>query len=694
MNSTLHRKITGRVSPPELVLRGPDDPAQLLPPALPRFKPGDALPGRTGWVLERHLSGGGFGEVWLARGVFGLERAVKFFHNLKDRHRDLLHEGNVIARLLRDGKHANVVPLLDASLDGDGPWLMYEYVEGGDLGDAIRRWAALPIAERQEKIVVALRLLANAVGRFHAFNPPIVHRDLKPANILYDRAVRQLRITDFGIGGVAAAELIGSERHGTLSRGARLQSHLFGACTPLYASPEQKRGEPPDPRDDVHALGVIAYQMLTGQMTHGVGPDFADDLAELGVAETLIDLVRRCTAKAQRRLKDAGVIVTVLDGASNLKSSGAPGERTTPTTAPPAAQSPLPEGIVVGCTECGVRILIPTKLLGKRVKCPKCSSVFAAKAMDGAIEPRSSSTLGVPTTSAAAQTQPQPTEIRPAQAPQELPDDLIASWERAGAEMCWLHRDGAFKINRCDSALPAFRFETWKAGVVSALAVPSTPFGLCLESMQVTDAGLKELASLKTLQLLVLYRTNVSDAGLEQLAGLRSLQTLYLDDTQLTDAGMRKLAVLENSQALSLRGTQVTNAGLNELAGLKGLRHLHLVRTQVTGAAAVAGLKSLEFLAVGGRQMTGAGLKELPGLKRLKALALDGVTDAGLKQLAGLKCLQYLHIRAANVTDVGLKDLAALEGLRGLDLRDTKVTDAGVATLQKALPDCRICRLC
>lgn len=308
---------TGKSLPANFSLHGAEDVAKLLPTTLPRFKPGDALPGRSGWVLDRHISGGGFGEVWLARNVsVGFVRAIKFCKSMQNPNRDLHHEVRVIKRLISQGKHPNIVPLLDAHLDGEAPWLMYEYVDGGDLGDMIRYWATLPLPQRREKVVTALQILAKAVGRFHQMNPPIVHRDLKPANILYDKydkSASKLRITDFGIGAIAAREMIDGETRGTLTSAGRLQSHLYGSYTPLYASSQQKAGDFPDPRDDVHALGVIAYQMLTSQITQGVGPDYAHDLRDVGVEDALIELVGRCTAqKAERRPRDAGEIAEIL----------------------------------------------------------------------------------------------------------------------------------------------------------------------------------------------------------------------------------------------------------------------------------------------------------------------------------------------------------------------------------------------
>jgi formylglycine-generating enzyme required for sulfatase activity/serine/threonine protein kinase len=306
---------SGRSVPPSLALRSANDLLPFLPPTLPRFRQGDALPGRAGWMLDRQLGVGGFGEVWLARktGYGSLVGAVKFCHNLQTRDRDMLHESKVIDRLLVHGTHANIVRLLDVHLDGDAPWLMYEYVDGGDLADLIHQWSGLPMPQRQQKAIAALHELASAIGYFHRLEPAIVHRDLKPANILLDSRGR-LRITDFGIGGIAARQLIESETRGATTRAGRLQSCLYGSYTPLYASSQQRDGAAPDPRDDVHALGVIGYQMLTGHLGQGVGPDFVEDLQESGVAEALITLLRRCTAqKLERRPQDGGEVAEALD---------------------------------------------------------------------------------------------------------------------------------------------------------------------------------------------------------------------------------------------------------------------------------------------------------------------------------------------------------------------------------------------
>jgi serine/threonine protein kinase len=152
-----------------------------------KFRPGDALPGRDGWKLTELLGTGGFGEVWLAAHphFVSLKRAVKFCLELTDKDRRLLHEGGLIDRVMRAGPVPNVVPLVDANLAGEAPWLMYEYVAGGDLVSLVASSRDLEPAKRHTLAVAGLKQIAGAVAHFHRLG--VVHRDLKPANVLVER---------------------------------------------------------------------------------------------------------------------------------------------------------------------------------------------------------------------------------------------------------------------------------------------------------------------------------------------------------------------------------------------------------------------------------------------------------------------------------------------------------------------------
>ncbi len=290
----------------------PRDAAQPAPARV--FVKGDTVPGLNSWLLDRKLGGGGFGEVWLARHAWNAAekpRAVKFCTDPDARHRLVTHERNVVLRVMKYARnHPNVVPLLECNLDGETPWLMYEYVEGGTLAGVIEQWRELSRAERLGRAVRTLHAIAGALAQFHRFDPPLVHRDLKPQNVLMAGSVP--RITDFGIGSVVVPADDGTTVPQTADA-ARLPAALSAAGTRIYAAPERLLGSGPNPRDDVYALGVIAYQMATADTKVVPGTDASLELRDLKVPDVLVSLIVNSVAtNTDRRPKDAGEWETVL----------------------------------------------------------------------------------------------------------------------------------------------------------------------------------------------------------------------------------------------------------------------------------------------------------------------------------------------------------------------------------------------
>jgi formylglycine-generating enzyme required for sulfatase activity len=301
---------------------------------LPRFKPGERPLASVDLELVELIGMGGFGEVWKARNPHfdGVEPVVlKFCIDPTAKDRLLRHEAGVLNQVMRQGRHPGIVSLLRTYLTADPPCLEYEYVEGGDLTSLMRRW------QRQEEALtpaLALRIilrLAKVMAFAHRLDPPIVHRDLKPANILVHRSDDKrimFRITDFGIGGLAATRAIErlSELAADLPRVT--MSTLRGAFTPLYASPQQMWGDPPDPRDDVYSLGVIWYQLLVSDLSAGrpAGNDWAAELRGLGFGADAAALLGSCMEfRAEDRPADAAVLAERLTAL--LPTSGVAGLR-------------------------------------------------------------------------------------------------------------------------------------------------------------------------------------------------------------------------------------------------------------------------------------------------------------------------------------------------------------------------------
>ncbi|WP_020469769.1 serine/threonine-protein kinase [Zavarzinella formosa] len=310
---------SGHTAPPGFTISRVEDVLALLPTRVSSFRPGDPLPNREGWTLLEMLGTGGFGEVWLAQhpNYKSLRRAVKFCKGLTDKDRALLREGDLIDRVMGAGAVPNVVSLIDADLAGETPWLMYEYCGHGDLVKVASGWAGAPPAKRHAQAISSLRQIITAVAHFHRLG--VVHRDLKPANVLIGLSSLgepKLMVADFGIGGIASQKELNMNTTST-SKGELIALAARGAYTPHYASPQQKKGFPPDPRDDIYALGVIGYQLMIADVTaeRPGGKGWRRTLREQGVTPGLLDLLESCwDDKESERPKNAGELLRQLAG--------------------------------------------------------------------------------------------------------------------------------------------------------------------------------------------------------------------------------------------------------------------------------------------------------------------------------------------------------------------------------------------
>lgn len=351
---------SGTTIPNTFDLQDPVQLASLLPRRPPKFKADDPVPHAPQWRFVELLGAGGFGEVWLARHSFlDQRRAFKFCLDPVSRDRLLRHEGEVVKRVMlasataKSGDHG-IVALLDACLEGDAPWLAYEFIDGGDLTAVTRDLAKLPPAERAQKALAILRDLAAVVGHFHRLPQPVIHRDLKPANVLVQKSGDNwlLRITDFGISHIAADR---NMIHSMVSTPSMSLGQTFrGAHTPIYSSPQQKRGLKASVRDDVYALGIIGFQLLLADLSaERPSGKWRKRLAECQLPEPLLDFLETCwDDDPAERPEDAQEFVERLTGNSFEKKAPPPAPPVVPTVAipkhtmalePPLSEMPAPK---------------------------------------------------------------------------------------------------------------------------------------------------------------------------------------------------------------------------------------------------------------------------------------------------------------------------------------------------------------
>jgi branched-chain amino acid transport system substrate-binding protein len=208
------------------------------------------------YQIQAEIGQGGMGTVYLAYDPL-LDRRVA----VKVLAPHLVWEKEFVERFLREAraaarlKHPNIVTIYDVGQDQNRYYFVMEYVEGGSLSALIRQRGALPPAE----VVAILRPLADALD--YAHRQGLVHRDIKPGNIMVGlpavsgEPAGHVTLTDFGIARAA--------------QDTRLTSTGMLVGTPEYMSPEQARGEVVDHRTDQYSLGVVAYEMLSGQTPFG-----------------------------------------------------------------------------------------------------------------------------------------------------------------------------------------------------------------------------------------------------------------------------------------------------------------------------------------------------------------------------------------------------------------------------------------
>jgi len=272
--------------------------------------------------LDEVIGRGGMSTVYKAFDTV-LERPVA----IKLMHREIANDSDQLERFRREARavaqlnHQHVVSVIDAGeepLEGDAegsgtPYIVLEYVDGETLKSVIRREGPLEIPQALAYAIEVARALGAAHER------QIVHRDVKPQNILIDPE-GGAKITDFGIARSLTEE------------GLTMAGRVLG--TTDYVSPEQALGQPVTPQSDLYSLGIVLYEMLTGDVPfHGETPvavamkHVREEVPDVQarrpqISAATASVVDRALAKdLGRRYADAAAMVSDLENVLAIEAS-------------------------------------------------------------------------------------------------------------------------------------------------------------------------------------------------------------------------------------------------------------------------------------------------------------------------------------------------------------------------------------
>jgi eukaryotic-like serine/threonine-protein kinase len=229
------------------------------------LEPGQRVPRRENFRLQRLVAQSGTSEVWLARHEHAREARVYKFALRGDDLARLKREVTLFRTLSENLEHLNAfVAIIDWNLESQPYFLECEYG-----GESLNQWADaghLACAGEPQRLEI-FRQLVEAVASAHSVG--VLHKDLKPANILMEANGSGwiLRLTDFGIGDAARTDSAGD--------------------TQPYIAPEVLRGHAPTAQCDVFALGVILYQLLCGDLQKSLSPGWERDIADTLLREDI-----------------------------------------------------------------------------------------------------------------------------------------------------------------------------------------------------------------------------------------------------------------------------------------------------------------------------------------------------------------------------------------------------------------------
>ncbi|HXU92910.1 MAG TPA: HDOD domain-containing protein [Gallionella sp.] len=264
----------------------------------------------------RELGKGGQGAVYLAYDP-QLDRqvAIKTLRNLRHDAEPLVREARVVSKL----QHPNIIPLYDAGEHQGCPYLVYAYIEGQTLAQKLKQDKTLSLVESAE---IACGVLE---GLSYAHAQGVMHLDIKPANVMLASSGQPM-VMDFGL-----AQAINGQERGAAD---------VISGTPRYMAPERISGKPVDSLADIYSVGMMLYEMVTGEPAVSGESAYAvlhraahEEVAAPSALNEEVDaqmeaIILKAIAKnADERYRDATAMKQALEGYLGKMSAAAEGEQ-------------------------------------------------------------------------------------------------------------------------------------------------------------------------------------------------------------------------------------------------------------------------------------------------------------------------------------------------------------------------------
>jgi hypothetical protein len=311
--------------PEQFVVHRAEDWLLFLPDRLPTFRPGDLPAGLDNWRLQDFRGLGPYAEVWNGDDPDQSELSpacLKFVTDARARDAFAKHV-QLLKRVLDLDVVVGLIPLRSVYVLTSPPCLEYVHLPGYDLANLMNDARGRNDRPRPEQAALIARRVAKIVGKLHRLNPPIVHRGLKPSNVLLSPTTEgrvSVWVSDIGWGQISAAV-----DDGRVDVAQAIRRSLRGSHGPLYASPQQRAGGPPDPRDDVYAIGMLWYQMLRKDPVARppVGETWAAEYRRHGLTDGQARLLMACLSDVPaERPGDGQALADLITANTNSARNG------------------------------------------------------------------------------------------------------------------------------------------------------------------------------------------------------------------------------------------------------------------------------------------------------------------------------------------------------------------------------------